>query len=73
MQAGQRRRAGRFWTKPALLRTVLVGKGENMKIIGLLLGLMLLSGCVLKQHCEGNLGDLTRTGCAEWAWSPKRA
>lgn len=44
-----------------------------MKIIGLLLGLTLLSGCVLPQHCKGSLTDLAREGCAEWAWSPKRA
>ena len=41
-----------------------------MKIYGLLLGLMLLSGCVLQGHCKGNLGDLARTGCAEWATKP---
>jgi len=48
-------------------------RGEKMKIIGLLLGLMLLSGCVLQQHCQGSLTDLARSGCGEWAWSPKRA
>lgn len=43
-----------------------------MKIFGLLLGLMLLSGCVLHQHCEGNLVDLARAGCGEYAWAPER-
>ncbi len=41
-----------------------------MKIFGLLLGLMLLSGCVLQGHCKGNLTDLARAGCGEWATKP---
>ena len=45
-------------------------KGGHMKIFGLLLGLMLLSGCGLNQHCKNNLADLVRVGCGEWATKP---